>query len=49
MHDTFVSGARTKQSMQGIKGINGEYLLSCSSLEAGNQRQIPGLVMYSMI
>ena len=26
--------------MQAIKGINGEYLLSCSSLEAGKQGQI---------
>lgn len=48
VHDTFISRARTKQSLQAIKGINREYLLSCSSLEAGKQRQIPGLVMYDL-
>jgi hypothetical protein len=28
-----------------IKGINKEFLLCCSSLEAGKQRQIPSVVM----
>lgn len=36
MHMSLVLAQATKQSMQSIKGIiNGEYLLSCLSLEAG--------------